>query len=166
MWETFIRLSMDDIPLGNHIEKMRSIVFPLVSRLKDTGRINWYCLLIHDKDTGVPTTPDDKNPYLHLRIAFTKDLSDDEVKGVLSKECVLTRKCIRQYVENIAGIRKSLLKNEDIAEAWRIIGEASEWTLGMINGFKTDALVYPEVFPDQIRQFLHYYRNLLQLPVL
>ena len=165
MWETFIKLSNEDIPLGNHIEKMRSLISPLVSRLKDSGLIDWYCLLIHDYGSGVPTTPDDKSLYLHLRIAFTRDASNDEVKHLLPKDCVLTRKCIMQYVENITGIHKSLLKNEDIAEAWRIAGEQAEWMFNMISIFKTNVDIYPEIFPGQIGQFLHYYHNALQVTI-
>jgi len=66
-------MSIHDISMGNHIEKMRSLVLPLVSRLKSECLIDSYCLLIHYKDSGVPT--DDSNSYLHLRVAFTKELS-------------------------------------------------------------------------------------------
>jgi len=164
MWETYVRLSAEDIPLGNHIERMRKEIIPLVSRLKDEGLIDWYCLLIHNYGTGVPTTPDDPNPYLHLRVSFTKDFSKDEVRKYLPTDLPETSPKPASG-GSIDGVVKSWLRNDDIAEAWRIIGESTEWIFNMINTFKTDVAVRPCIYPCQIRQFLHYYRNALQMEI-
>lgn len=45
------------------------------------------------------------------------------------------------------------MKNEEIKEAWRIIGEQPEWILNMLNIHKDDV----ETPPEPIRQFFHYF---------
>lgn len=65
--------------------------------------------------------------------------------------------------DRIAGVHTSLIKNDDIAEAWRIMGEQTEWMFSMINIFKADMSFYPEIYPGQTEQFLHYYHNALQV---
>jgi hypothetical protein len=62
-------------------------------------------------------------------------------------------------VESITGIDKASLKNEDIEEAWRIIGEQSEWVLEMLSVHKDDT----GVTPYEIAQFLHFFDNMTQL---
>ena len=71
----------------------------------------------------------------------------------------MTRKIRRKSIESIAGIDKSLLKNEEIEEAWRMIGKQSEWFLEMLNIHKEDV----DIPPQQIAQFLHFYVNMTQL---
>ena len=43
MWETFIKFSMDDVPIGKHIEIIRKKIKPLIFRLKNDGLIG--CIL-------------------------------------------------------------------------------------------------------------------------
>ncbi len=61
-------------------------------------------------------------------------------------------------LQNISGINKSLLKDDDMAEAWKIIGEQSEWLLNLVNIHKD--VVIPV---GQITQFMHFYLNMLGL---
>jgi hypothetical protein len=152
MYETFVKTTWAEIEAGEHIEKMRTMIYPLLTRLMEDGVINWYGFLIHDKDSGVPTTPDDPNPYLHIRVSLTKDIGLSGLKQLLPAHCVLTRKDLN--VRKIAEIDTSLLINNDIAEAWRVFGEQSEWLLSMINAHKADA----HIFPGQVDQFLHYFK--------
>jgi hypothetical protein len=73
----------------------------------------------------------------------------------------MTRKIERNRVELISGIDKALLKNEKIEEAWRIIGEQSEWLLEMLNIHKGEVGI-----PLQhVAQFLHFFANMTQLQV-
>jgi len=71
----------------------------------------------------------------------------------------LTRKTGR--IEKILGIDTSLLKKGQIEEAWRIIGEQSEWVLNMLDIYREAV----EVPLEQITQYLHYYFNMLQFAV-
>ena len=162
MWETFIKIPTDDNRmrfnvLCNHI---RSKICPMISRLKDKGMINWYCFLIHDRNSGVPTSEDDKNPYFHIRFALRRDINPNEFLSSLPNYCVMTRH-IERRLESITGINKSIIKNEEIEEAWRIIGEQSEWLLEMLNIHKEDI----DIPLQQIAQFLHFYANMTQLQV-
>lgn len=161
MWETFIKMSWEDIRLGRHVNILRFKISPMVSWLKDNGVINWYCFLIHDRGSGVPTTEDDDNPYFHIRFALEKDVESDEFLLSLPNYCIMTRKMERNQVESISGIDKSLLKNEEIEEAWRIIGEQSEWLLEMLNIHKEDA----DIPLQHVAQFLHFFANITQLQV-
>jgi len=149
MWETFIR-----IPAGeNPINMIRSKVGPLVSRLRDERIIEWYHFLVHDRRSGVPTSKDDASLYFHIRFEF----GGTDPSKVLPDYCVMTRKTGR--IESINGIDKSLLKEERIEEAWRVIGEQSEWVMNMLDIHKE----HVDIPLKQIRQFLHYYFNMLQL---
>jgi hypothetical protein len=152
MWETFIKIA----PEERGITGIRSKVRPLVSRLRDEGFTGWYHFLIHSRQSGVPTSDHDPNLYFRIRFDFE---GTDPTKN-LPDYCVMTRKTGR--IENITGIDKSLLKNEQIEEAWRIIGEQSEWVLNMLNIHKENV----DVPLNQAMQFLHYYFNMLQLAVL
>jgi len=51
------------------------------------------------------------------------------------------------------------LKNQKIEEAWRIMGEQSEWLLNMLNNHKVDV----EIPIGQVEQFLHFYSNMTGL---
>ena len=157
MWETFIKIPTEDnrTKLSLLYNNIRSKIYPMISRLKDNDMINWYCFLIHKK----PKNKDDPNLYFHIRIALKKDVNPDEFLSSLPNYCLFTEPIERKRVESILGIDKSLLKNEKIEEAWRIIGEQSEWLLEMLNIHKEDV----DIPPLQIAQFLHYYFNMTQL---
>lgn len=159
MWETFIKMSWEDIRGGEHLNIIRFKIHQIISFLKDDGIINWYCFLIHDRKSGVPTSEDDTNPYFHIRFALEKDVDPNKFLITLPEYCVMTRKIDRKSVESISGIDKSLLKKEEIEEAWRIIGEQSEWLLNLLNIYKQDV----NIPLQQIAQFLHFYSNVTQL---
>ena len=125
---------------------------PLITRLKKDGIINWYHFLIHDRSSGVPTAGDDDNQYFHIRFTLKKDV---DPKDILPKHCVMTD----SVHPNLKDIDRVFLKDEDIEEAWRIIGEGSEWIMRMLGIFKEDV----EVPSNQVEQFLHYYSNALGL---
>ena len=55
----------------------------------------------------------------------------------------------------------SLFETGEIEEAWRIIGEQSEWFLSMLNIFKKDVKI-PILY---VGQFLHYFANASQLQI-
>ena len=155
MWETFIKIPIEDntISLNNIYDTIRSKIYPMISRLRDDGMLDWYCFLIHNRNSGVPTSEDDDNPYFHIRLELGKNANP---KDFLPSYCVMTRKIRRERVESITGVDKSLLKDEKIEEAWRIIGEQSEWVIEMLNIHKEDV----EIPPHQIGQFLHFYFNM------
>ena len=162
MWETFIKIPTEDnrTKLSLLYNNIRSKIYPMISRLKDNDIINWYCFLIHDRNSGVPTSEDDDNAYFHIRFALRRSADTQELLSSLPNYCVMTRH-IERKLESIAGINKSIIKSEEIEKAHRIIGEQSEWLLEMLNIHKEDV----DIPPQQIAQFLHYYFNMTQLPI-
>ena len=162
MRETFIRIPTENKRIRFSIlyNNIRSKIYPMITRLIDNGMIRWYCFLIHDRNSGVPTSEDDNNPYFHIRFALERRVDAQEFLGSLPDYCVMTRR-IERRLESIRGIDKSIIKGEEIEEAWRIIGEQSEWFLDLLNIHKENI----DVPPQQIAQFLHFYANMAQLQV-
>lgn len=57
----------------------------MLLRLMKDGLIDWYGVLIHDRNSGVPTTADDDNPYFHIRVSFKKDFNDEQIGRFFQK---------------------------------------------------------------------------------
>jgi len=161
MWEAFVKIGMPPISLHQIITTIRTRIHPMVSD-SHNSIVEWYCFLIHDRTSGVPTTQDDKNAYFHIRFTVKKSISIKDEKDMnthLPEYCEksMTRRC--SSTASIDGIEKSILKDGDIAESWRIIGEQSAWVLSMLNGHKENA----QIPVNQLVQFMHYYLNMLGL---
>jgi hypothetical protein len=123
--------------------------------------IDWYSFLIHDRKSGVPTTPNDKNLYFHIRVSLKHKVKSDDFKNALPDYCVMTRPAPLDSTKSI-GINEttifdiSSLKNEQIEEVWRIIGEQSEWFLNALLTHKDNKKI-----PFwHILAFLHYFDNM------
>lgn len=162
MWETFIKIGLE-VHYGSLCDMIRFQIHPVISDLRQKKIIDWYCFLIHNRESGVPTTKDDNNAYWHIRFELKQDMNP---KDFLPKYCVMTRKVKLEWVADISITKtevmdKSLFKNGKIEEAWRIIGEQSEWLLNLLDIYKEDV----KITPKQILPFLHYYANMTQLQV-
>jgi hypothetical protein len=158
LWETFIKIPVEGDVVGpsdvmNIYRIIRSKMGPLIALLREEHGLGWYCWLIHNRRSGVPATEGDDNPYFHVRLEFADDVTPEEF---LPDYCVMTGKIRRQHVTSITGIDESLLRNEEIEEAWRLIGEQSEWLLNLFSIHKEDA----DIPPEQIGQFLHFFANM------
>jgi len=134
------------------------MIYHTIRNLKQREVINWYHFLIHNRKSGVPTTEDDENLYFHIRVALEKDVEPKDFRESLPDYCIMARP-IERRLESIAGIDKSLIKNEEIEEVWRIIGEQSEWIINMVNIHKENV----EIPIPQITQFMHFYLNMIGL---
>jgi hypothetical protein len=158
LWETFIEIPVEGGVVSpsdvvNIYRLIRSKIAPMIVHLREEHGLGWYCWLIHNRRSGVPTTEGDDNPYFHVRLEFADDVTPEDF---LPDCCVMTRKIRREDVTSIAGISRSLLKNEEIEEAWRMIGGQSEWLLNLFRIHKEDA----DIPPEQIGQFLHFFANM------
>jgi hypothetical protein len=168
MWETFIRIPTENSRINSDsiFDTIRFRIYPVIQRLKNDSILDWHCFLIHDRNSGVPTTQDDSNAYFHIRVSLKKNDGFDFPK-VLPEYCVMTRKVERSWVQNISidergtGFDTSLLKREEIEELWRIIGEQSEWLMNMLDIYKEEV----QIPLNYIAQFFHYYFNMTQLSV-
>jgi len=163
MWETFIKIGLpSEISIARVIHAIRFKIYPTISDLRKKKVINWYSFLIHNRKSGVPTTEDDNNLYFHIRLALKKDVKPNDFRESLPNYYVMTRP-IKRRLESISGIDKSIIRNEEIEEAWRIIGEQSEWVMNMLNIYKEE--IEMSIYPKQISQFLHYYFNMMALSI-
>jgi len=137
---------------------VRFKIYPMISELRNNGVIKWYCFLIHRS-----RRKDDPKLYFHIRFEPKEGIDDEKsVNDLLPKYCEKdqTKQCKDvEDVDNISGIDKLLLRSEEIEEAWRIIGEQSEWFMNMLMVHKENV----EITPRQIGQFLHFYFNIAQL---
>jgi hypothetical protein len=140
----------------------RDIYSILVSDPNIGQMIDWYSFLIHDRKSGVPTTLDDKNAYFHIRVSLKHDIKPKDFENALPNYCVMTRPAPLDSTKSI-GVNEttifdtSLLKNEQIEEVWKIIGEQSEWFLNTLLIHKEDKKI-----PFwHILAFLHYFDNMV-----
>jgi hypothetical protein len=155
VFETFVMLQPGD----DALMVLRHKIKPLVEELLRHGKIRWYSFLVHSRNSGVPTSTDDEHLYWHLRLELGSSIEYYDVASSLPPYCLMTRKICLSDV--ISGIDKSLLKDGRIEEAWRIIGEQSEWVLRMLDIHSaSDAGLR-----RQVAQLLHYFANMAQMQV-
>jgi hypothetical protein len=153
MWQVWVKIgipqSRDEL-FSKAVSIIKSHVSEVVTTLEIKKITNWYQFLIHGRE--------DNNLYFHIRFSLAKGVDSKEFLEALPSYCLYAEPIKRKDVESIDGILKPLLRNEEIEEAWRIIGEQSEWVVNMLAGFKDGE------FPiQQYTQFMHYYLNMMGL---
>ena len=152
MWETWVRIGpRAGLTLKMLQDTIRNRICPVVSHLEKKKVINWYHFLLHD----YPRDP--SNRYFHIRFSVIGNIKRAEDLG-LPEYCVSTEKIAP--IRNIDGINRALLKNEEIEEAWRIIGEQSEWIINLVNIHREDIEGIPI---GQFVQFMHFFMNMMGL---
>ena len=156
IYETFMKIPDDTFSSGKFINFLRSYVPPLITTLKDSGFIDWYFFLIHDRQSGVPAAEDDNSAYVHFRLELRDGIDAEEFIKALPRGCVMTRKADREKLNQIAGIDYSMLKDSNIEEAWLLMGDISAWIVNMFDAHTED------INHQQIEQFLHFFANALQ----
>jgi len=153
MWETWVRIGPKArLTFKMLQETIRKKIYPLVSNLKNKKVINWYHFLLHD----YPRDP--SNRYFHIRFSVIGNIKRAEELG-LPEYCVPPEK-IDPPLRNIDGINRALLIDEEIEEAWRIIGEQSELIINLVNIHREDLGWMPI---GQFLQFMHYFMNMMGL---
>ena len=162
LWETFIRFSWDELSSGSHLGLIREKVGFTVAVLKSKGKVGWYCFWIHDRNSGVPTSPDDDYLYFHIRFELAKHISPVDILPIY---CIMTRKVERDWVKAVSiddrgtPFDVSLLRDESVEEVWRLIGEQSEWLLNLLNRFKDNG----KIPPNHIKGFLNQFTDMTAL---
>lgn len=147
MWRTWVKIGpKSELTLKKFQDTIRHQMYR-ISELQKVGKIAWYYFLFHNK-------PDDpSNAYFDT--VFTVDRGDPN--EFLPEYCVDTRKI--HSMKEISGIDASILKDGDIAEAWRIIGEQSEFIIDLVRAHTENS----EINRRQIIQFMHFFMNPLWL---
>jgi hypothetical protein len=155
LWRTWIKIGFPqqtvEANFSSVVKVIRSQVTEVVSILETKQMIDWYYFLIHRKDND-PTVG-----YFDVIFSVKEDVTSEEFVKALPSYC-LEPKHLEHFGESISGIPKEQLKNEEIEEAWRIIGEQSEWIIYIVNVYKDGELTIP-----QFIQFMHFYMNMMGL---
>lgn len=156
MWQVWIKIGF---PQGSYqdwfnkaLTVIRTQVSETVSVLQEKGIIEWYQFLIHEKagDAG--------NLYFHMRLSLKEGVDTRDLLSALPVYCIEPEKIRREDVQTISGIILPLLKNNEIEEAWRIIGEQSELVMHIVNIHKAEELPI-----QQFIQFMHFFMNMTGL---
>ena len=160
--ETFIpiQVSKDATSLQvwqNYLNMLRSVVAPLVRDLTQKEVINWYCFLVHDSKSGVPTSKEDDRPYVHLRMALRTPSNETEVIKQLPSFCYFSRKMSMPDPPSLDNVDIQSLANGQVEQGWKLLGESSEWVLKMLDAHDPKK----QVPPQNVAQFLHYLGNQL-----
>ena len=157
-WETYVKLGLPPVTIESIFSTIRTKLYPMLHNLLEENTIKWYCFLLHGS-----RVKGDPNLYFHIRLEPKDEINDkDQVNAILPDYCAKDMTVLCKDVEGITtinGIDKPLLKNEEIEEAWRVLGEQSQWIMDMLNIYK-DEVVVPI---GNITQFMHFFFNMLGL---
>jgi hypothetical protein len=163
IWETYIEIPIDyqtmsySTILRNIHDTLRLKVRPTLLGLVQNDT-KWYCFLFHKS-----RVQGDPKFYWHIRFEPKEGIDDKEkVNALLPDYCDNAKTELCEKVENvrtISGIDESLIRDSKIEEAWRILGEQSEWFLNMLEIHKEDVAIPSK----QVYQFLHFFLNMSQL---
>ncbi|MES2179828.1 MAG: hypothetical protein V4550_18350 [Gemmatimonadota bacterium] len=137
------------------IRLLRNEVLPLVRYLERKRGLVGYHFLVHDRQSGVPTTEDDRGAYIHLRLVFKK-----AINLKVASNFGMTRPATTGQTE-IGGVDLSLIPG-GLKTANQLLNAQSAWVLAFIeaHAWKDDADMV-----RQTRQYLHFFANMLQINV-
>jgi hypothetical protein len=164
VWETYVEIPIDYQKM-NYSTVLRTIHDTLRLKVRPTlsGLVNndtkWYCFLFHGS-----RVQGDTKVYWHIRFEPKEGIDDTEkVNDLLPDFCDKTKtircKDVEDIAKRISGIDESLIKNHEIEEAWKILGEQSKWFMDMLEIHKEDVFIPSR----QVYQFLHFFLNMSQL---
>ncbi len=162
MIETFIPIEIsNEVDASqawqDYLQLLRSVVAPLVRELTRKGAIDWYCFLVHDRKSGVPTSADDDRPYVHLRMSLTKASDEAEFIKGLPPFCRFSRRMLLPNLSSLGKVDIQALSRGQVERGWKILGESSEWVLKLLDAHDSNKPI-----PRQnVAQFLHYLGNQL-----
>lgn len=157
---------------------LRDEVVPLVRQLERKHGLKSYHFLVHDRQSGVPTTEDDHGAYIHLRLVFKRAIDlynkvglsgmssasfPGNVSFVQRYPFEMTRPVDSSGQTSIGGIDLNLIVGGEMSmlqRAGRLIELQSEWVLALIEAHRwTD----DADMVRQVLQFGHFMSNMLQM---
>jgi hypothetical protein len=98
--------------------------------------------------------------YFDVVVSLKNSVSEEALKNSLQTLscCSTPEKLPHGFGESIGDITTTQLRNDDVLEAWKLIGEQSEWVMKMVNAHKDSALTV-----GQFKQFMHFFTNAIGL---
>jgi len=168
--ETFIQVPLNyqitSINYWNYyINILYEKLIPLLDDLREKKITKNFSFLIHNKNNGVPTNKDDNNPYIHLRLELSENISIEDLRLVLPDYCLFTQIGVIESPFTISGIESKYLIDEDFRYAWKILSDCSELVVDILKIHKDKNLPIKHV-----AQFLHFlgnqfFVNLINIPM-
>jgi hypothetical protein len=136
----------------DYIGILRTKLSPLIRTLQEKKLISWYSFVLHQSGkSGVPTAPDDTGLDIHMRLELAPLVDENTLRGKLPDYCLKTQMMEGPHPHEISGIDAARMRDGEVANAWRVFGESSQWVLDMLDAHKPDERVPLE----HIAQFLH-----------
>jgi hypothetical protein len=143
------------VSIGNdYYKRLYQDVIPAIRHMQNEHKLRWYSFLIHRADQ-LDGRADEGKIYIHLRFEPAPGV---EMKDFIAQLPPLFEKPIAVVLGEIGGVEQKVLKNQDWAYAWKMLGESSEWIVSLF-----DAHVNSSVPTLNIIQFMHYITNALSL---
>jgi hypothetical protein len=141
--------SVSDQDRFNQVRRgIESQVTQLVSVLEKL--VDWYYFLIHGDKFLL---------YFDVVVSLRNEVTEETLKdSVHTLTYCSTPERLHDFGKSISNITTTQLKNDDILEAWKLIGEQSEWIIKMVNAHKKGALMI-----EQFKQFMHFFTNAVGL---
>lgn len=139
---------------------LRDHVSGLIGALRD--ELEGWHFLVHDRESGVPTTADDKAAYLQLRLYFKHP-----IRALTNPEPFVFVRPVAVEGESAPagidlGIVKGLTKRDKLRRIDKTLCAQSELVLAMVDAhdWKDDADMV-----RQVRQVFHWVSNMLQMRI-
>lgn len=150
--ETYVPVS--SLERTSCLRQLRQDILPHVRSLQADGHLRWFSFLLHPADLLSGHDPADKSPVIHLRLEPAADLDRQAFVELLPPHFLDPREV---ELSDISGVESSELRDGDWARAWRIVGEASEFVLSLLEGYQEAPS------PEQTIQSLHFITSPLTL---
>ncbi len=185
IWDMFLRIpdpnTSDEAPIADDkwfeakgvypsapavLRLLQREVLPLVYRFHYNKKgdsvhlTTGYFFLVHDRNSGVPTTVDDKGGYIHMRVYFSIPKTYARAKKLIGGKWEMLRPIYEESAD-IAGIDKKLIRRRGADAIREILKTQSQLALHIVAMYTDD--VDPMVLIQQVRQNLHFLANMFQI---
>lgn len=150
MWRTWVKVGLRNQCTLKMFQDTIRTNMQRINQLEEEGKITWFYFTIHLK------SDDPLNTYFD--VVFTTN--DTDPNELLPDDCTKPKQVKpEEDMTLIDGINTKILKNKDIREAWKLIGEQSKFIINLICAHKENQ----EITFQQIVQFMHFFMNPLGL---
>lgn len=132
---------------------LRDYVVPAIRHYEQRGLVGYH-FLVHDRQSGVPTTEEDHSAYIHLRLSFKKSVTLHEREGFVMTQPVSTK-----GQTSIGGLDMAMIKH-GLPSAEILINMQSAWVLALVAAHTWDD---DANMVRQVLQFGHFFANMTQM---
>jgi hypothetical protein len=133
---------------------LRRDVLPYIRKLQADGGLRWFCLLLHPASELTGHESVDKNAVVHIRLEPRPEVDVDTFIKMLPIHFLDPQQVT---LSTISGVELSMLRDGDWAHGWKLVGDASEWVLCLLEAHKEEFSI------QEVAQFLHFITNPLTL---